>query len=120
MQGRTLEESRAELAARGTPTADIDRLAPHLVMSGNRPSNTISMRRLDPETLGALLALYEHRTAVEGILWNLNSFDQFGVELGKQIGEAVHRAMAGNAEALGSLDASAAALVSEWATVNGR
>lgn len=120
MQGRTLEESRAELAARGTPTADIDRLAPHLVMSGNRPSNTISMRRLDPETLGALLALYEHRTAVEGILWNLNSFDQFGVELGKQIGEAVHRAMTGNAEALGSLDASAAALVSEWATVNGR
>ena len=78
------------------------------------------MRRLDPETLGALLSLYEHRTAVEGILWNLNSFDQFGVELGKQIGEAVHRAMEGNAEALGSLDASAATLVREWATLNGR
>lgn len=120
MQGRTLEESRVELAARGMSPVDIDRLAPHLVMPGNRPSNTISMRRLDPETLGALLAVYEHRTAFEGILWNLNSFDQFGVELGKQIGEAVHHAMEGNAEALGSLDESAAALVSEWAAVNRR
>ena len=120
MQGRTLEESRVELAARGMSSPDIERLAPHLVMPGNRPSNTISLRRLDPETLGALLALYEHRTAFEGILWDLNSFDQFGVELGKQIGEAVHRAMEGNAEALGSLDASAAALVSDWAEVNGR
>ena len=119
MQGRTIVEAREELAARGTPPADIERLAPHLVMPGNRPSNTISMRRVEPETLGALLALYEHRTAVEGILWNLNSFDQFGVELGKQIGETVHRALGGDAAALGNLDASAVAIISEWRGLNG-
>jgi glucose-6-phosphate isomerase len=119
MQGRTIVEARAELAARGTPPADIERLAPHLVMPGNRPSNTISMRRVEPETLGALLALYEHRTAVEGILWDLNSFDQFGVELGKQIGETVHRALGGDAAALGNLDASAVAIISEWRALNG-
>jgi glucose-6-phosphate isomerase len=96
---------------------ETERLAPHLVMPGNRPSNTISMHRLDPATLGALLALYEHRTAVEGILWNLNSFDQFGVELGKQIGETVHRAMCGDAASVGALDAAAAALVGQWAAI---
>jgi glucose-6-phosphate isomerase len=120
MQGRTLDEARAELASRGTSDADIDRLAPHLVMPGNRPSNTITMRRVDPETLGALISLYEHRTAVEGILWNLNSFDQFGVELGKQIGEIVHRAMDGDAAALARLDAPAAALIGEWTALNQR
>ncbi len=114
MQGRTLEESRAELGARGMPPAEVDRLAPHLVMPGNRPSNTISMRSVEPDTLGALLALYEHRTAVEGILWDINSFDQFGVELGKQIGETVHRAMGGDGSANRLLDASALALVGEW------
>jgi glucose-6-phosphate isomerase len=117
MQGRTLEDARAELAARGMSAVETERLAPHLVMPGNRPSNTISMHRLDPATLGALLALYEHRTAVEGILWNLNSFDQFGVELGKQIGETVHRAMCGDAAAVGALDAAAAALVGQWAAL---
>ena len=117
MQGRTLEEARADLRARGTAAADIERIAPHLVMPGNRPSNTISMRRVDPETLGALIALYEHRTAIEGILWNINSFDQFGVELGKQIGDTVHRAMGGDGTAAASLDAPAAALVAAWAAV---
>jgi glucose-6-phosphate isomerase len=118
MQGRSLAQARAELDARGMASAEAELLAPHLVMSGNRPSNTITMHRLDPETLGALLALYEHRTAVEGILWNINSFDQFGVELGKRIGESVHLAMCGDAVAARSLDEAALALLADWTAAN--
>ena len=118
MQGRSLAQARAELDARGMAPAEAEQLAPHLVMSGNRPSNTITMHRLDPETLGALLALYEHRTAVEGILWNINSFDQFGVELGKRIGDSVHLAMCGDAVAARSLDEAALALLADWTAAN--
>jgi len=117
MIGRTLEESCAELAARGHAGADIERLAPHLVMPGNRPSNTIVMRQVTPRTLGALLALYEHRTAAEGYLWDLNSFDQFGVELGKRLGEGVHRALGGAATAPDT-DASTAALIAMYRALN--
>jgi glucose-6-phosphate isomerase len=83
MRGRSLGDVRDEMAAAGVPAADIDRLAPHKVSPGNRPSNTLLYRRLDPETLGMILALYEHKTFVEGVLWQVNSFDQWGVELGK-------------------------------------
>ena len=65
--------------------ADADRLAPHRVFSGNRPSITILYRKLDPRTLGRLIALYEHRVFVEGAICNINSFDQWGVELGKEL-----------------------------------
>jgi len=113
MIGRTLEESRAELLARGKTAQAAARLAPHLVMPGNRPSNTIVMQRLTPRTLGALLALYEHRTAAEGYLWDLNSFDQFGVELGKRLGEGVHAALLG-AEPASGTDASTAGLIAMY------
>jgi glucose-6-phosphate isomerase len=118
MIGRTLAEAREELLARGLDADAAGRLAPHLVMPGNRPSNTISMERLTPQTLGALIALYEHRTALEGYLWGIDSFDQFGVELGKRIGESVHRALRGDATELDALDASSAAAVAAWRELN--
>ncbi|WP_345332719.1 glucose-6-phosphate isomerase [Ferrimonas pelagia] len=89
MQGKNLDEAKAELAGKALSEADLDRLARHKVMPGNRPSNTLVMEQLTPATLGALIALYEHRTFVQGALWNINSFDQWGVELGKVLGNAV-------------------------------
>ena len=64
---------------------EVEALAPHRVFPGNRPSNTIVLQRLDPCSLGALIALYEHKVFVQGAIWNINSFDQWGVELGKQL-----------------------------------
>ncbi|HNC69852.1 MAG TPA: glucose-6-phosphate isomerase, partial [Pseudomonadales bacterium] len=87
------------------------RLAPHLVMPGNRPSNTIVMERVTPRALGALIALYEHRTVAAGYLWGLNSFDQFGVELGKRLGEAVHAALLERGAEVQGVDSSTAALI---------
>jgi glucose-6-phosphate isomerase len=79
--GKTPEQVKAE----GTP----DGLAPHRVFEGNRPSNTILADRLTPETLGKLIALYEHNVFTQGIIWNINSFDQWGVELGKALAQAI-------------------------------
>src|SRR4029079_3270541 len=85
MKGRTLDEARAQMLAKGMKTADVDKIAPHRVFSGNRPSVTILYRKLDPRTFGRLIALYEHRVFVEVTLFNINSFDQWGVELGKEL-----------------------------------
>ncbi len=74
---------RAELAKDGVAQGRIDVLAPHKVFPGNRPSNTLIYRRLDPATLGMLIALYEQKVFVQGAIWDINSFDQWGVELGK-------------------------------------
>jgi glucose-6-phosphate isomerase len=79
--GKTAEEVKAE----GTP----DWLVPHRVFEGNRPSNTILVRRLTPETLGKLVALYEHCTFTQGAIWRINSFDQWGVELGKALAQRI-------------------------------
>ncbi|MFT3803687.1 MAG: glucose-6-phosphate isomerase [Burkholderiaceae bacterium] len=84
MNGRDLDGARQALAAQGKAVDEIERLAPHLVYPGNRPTSTILLDRLDPARFGALIALYEHRTAALGWLWNINSFDQWGVEVGKQ------------------------------------
>jgi glucose-6-phosphate isomerase len=89
MRGKTEAEARAELQAQGLSAAAIDALAPHKVFPGNRPSTTIMYRKLGPRTLGMLLALYEHRVFTMGAVWNINSFDQWGVELGKQLAAAV-------------------------------
>ena len=93
--GRSEAEVRAAMAARGAARAEIDRLAPHRVCPGDRPSATLLHRRLDPFSLGRLLALFEHRTAVEGTLWGVNSFDQWGVELGKELAAALLPAVEG-------------------------
>ena len=85
MRGKTVAEVRAELTAEGLSPREIERLAPHKVCPGNRPSTTILYPRLDPQTLGMIIALYEHKVFVQGIVWGINSFDQWGVELGKQL-----------------------------------
>lgn len=102
MRGRSAEELRA-----AGMTAE-DRL-PHMVFEGNRPSNTLLMEDLTPHVLGALIALYEHRTFVQGVVWNINSFDQWGVELGKILARPIEAELNGSAQA--THDASTAALI---------
>jgi len=85
MQGRTADEARTELRAQGKDAAEVERLVPHKVFPGNRPSSSLLLRQLTPHALGALVALYEHKVFVQGSIWNVNSFDQWGVELGKQL-----------------------------------
>jgi len=89
LKGKTAEEVRAELTAKGMGGEDLERLIPHKVFPGNRPSNTIVLKKLDPRSLGALIALYEHKVFVQGAIWSINSFDQWGVELGKQLAGGV-------------------------------
>ncbi len=85
MRGKTEDEVRKELSDVGMDAAQIDALAPHKVFPGNKPTNTLLMRQLTPYNLGKLIALYEHKIFVESIIWNINAFDQWGVELGKQL-----------------------------------
>ncbi len=85
MKGKTKEDAIKELQQQNMSAEDIQALAPHKVFEGNRPTNSILYPMLTPETLGSLIALYEHKIFVQGIIWNINSFDQWGVELGKQL-----------------------------------
>jgi glucose-6-phosphate isomerase len=89
MRGKTRDEARAELVAAGAATDEAERLAPHKTFPGNRPSNTIVLQRLDPASLGALVALYEHKVFVQGAIWGVDSFDQWGVELGKVLAKGI-------------------------------
>ncbi|MEH6435028.1 glucose-6-phosphate isomerase [Massilia sp. DD77] len=95
MKGKTAEEVRADLQQQGLPAEEVERLVPHKTFPGNRPSNTILMERLTPSTLGALIALYEHKTFVQGVIWDVNSFDQWGVELGKVLAKKIEAELAG-------------------------
>ncbi|MDB5975820.1 MAG: glucose-6-phosphate isomerase [Nevskia sp.] len=96
MLGKTPPQVRAELQGKGLQGAALEAALPPRVFSGNRPSNTLLLPQLDPHHLGALLALYEHRTFVQSVIWNINAFDQWGVELGKQLAQSVLVAMAGD------------------------
>jgi glucose-6-phosphate isomerase len=89
MKGKNAEEVRIELAAEGYEGKALEALLPHKVFPGNRPSNTLIVPKLTPEMLGQLVALYEHKVFVQGMIWNINSFDQWGVELGKQLAKAI-------------------------------
>ncbi len=110
MLGKTTEAAKAEGLAQGLSEEEATRLASHRTFTGNRPSTAIVMDRLTPETLGALLALYEHKTFVEGVIWDINSFDQWGVELGKVLAKAILKDVdAGGPSA--DLDPSTAALM---------
>jgi glucose-6-phosphate isomerase len=89
MQGKTFDECYADLRDSGLPDKEKTILAKHKTMPGNKPSNTLLFEELDPKTLGSLVALYEHKVFVQGAVWGVNSFDQWGVELGKVLGNAV-------------------------------
>ena len=109
MKGRTLKEAEAQLLAMGRSKDDVKRLAPHRVFTGNRPSLTLAYRLLDPFTLGRLIALYEHRVFVEAAIWGINAFDQWGVELGKELATGLQPVVEGQRGTQG-LDASTAGL----------
>ncbi len=111
--GRSEADIRAEMAAKGLPQAEIDLVAPHRVAPGERPSNTILFSRLDPFSLGRLIALYEHKVAVQGCLWGIDSYDQWGVELGKQLAGGILPELSPGA-APGRHDGSTSALIARF------
>ncbi len=110
LRGRSLEEARAILAKKGVTGAELERQARHRVFPGNRPSTTLAYPRLTPFTLGQIIALYEHRVFVEGVILGINSYDQWGVELGKELALALQPVLEGRAGTEGK-DGSTAALV---------
>jgi len=110
MKGRTLAEAKAQLKAKGMDDQQADVIAPHRVFAGNRPSVTFVYDQLTPFTLGRLIALYEHRVFVEGVLFRINSFDQWGVELGKELATGLLPIVEGKVGASGH-DSSTAGLV---------
>uniref|UniRef100_A0AAV2L068 Glucose-6-phosphate isomerase n=1 Tax=Knipowitschia caucasica TaxID=637954 RepID=A0AAV2L068_KNICA len=89
MKGKTAAEARSELQAGGLKGEALETLLPHKVFEGNKPSNSIVFKKLTPFTLGALIAMYEHKIFVQGVIWNINSYDQWGVELGKQLAKRI-------------------------------
>lgn len=98
MLGKTRAEAEAELRDKGMSEEDVQKLAPHKVIPGNRPSNTLVVERISPRRLGALVALYEHKVFVQSVIWGINAFDQWGVELGKELGKGVYNRLTGNLE----------------------
>ena len=101
MKGKTVEEARAELVASGVNGPAVAELVPHNVFAGNQPTNSILVPQVTPSVLGQLIALYEHKIFTQGIIWNINSFDQWGVELGKQLANAILPELEGAAEITG-------------------
>ena len=89
MRGKTEEEVRAELEPQKLPKARVDELAAHKAFPGNRPTTSILVQKITPRTLGSLIAMYEHKIFVQAVVWNINSFDQWGVELGKQLASKI-------------------------------
>jgi glucose-6-phosphate isomerase len=113
MKGKTLQEAEIELQGQGKSDDEIARLAPHKVFRGNRPSNTILFTKLTPHVLGQLVALYEHKIFSQGIIWNINSFDQWGVELGKQLAKAILPELEGD-QPVANHDSSTNGLINEF------
>ena len=116
--GKTEAEARSELEAAGLSAIQRDALLPHKVFAGNQPSTTLLLPRLDPYHLGLLLALYEHKVFVQGVIWGINSFDQWGVELGKQLASRVLPVLNGEAPK-DDLDASTRGLIDWTQTTHG-
>jgi glucose-6-phosphate isomerase len=114
MEGKTIGAVIEELVAKGMPEDEARAIAPHKAMPGNRPSNTLIMDSMSPANLGALLALYEHKTFFTSVLWDINAFDQWGVELGKQLSRTVRSQLSDLVTP--SLDASSNALITHLQT----
>lgn len=111
MKGRTIYEVEEEMNRKGLTTADVNLLAVHKVFEGNRPTNTIMFEKLTPKVLGSLIALYEHIIFTQGIIWSVNSFDQWGVELGKEMAEKILPELQGTENIDEKHDSSTASLI---------
>lgn len=123
MRGKTIGEVRAELAAQSKAKSEIDTLAPHKLFPGDRPSNSILMEKLTPETLGALIAAYEHKIFCQGVIWGVNSFDQWGVELGKALASSILPELGAEGDQkpeAGGHDASTNGLLNRINTIRGK
>src|SRR5271168_4396278 len=119
MRGRTPEEAEALTRRQGASEADAIRLAPHKSFSGSRPTSTFLYQRLDPRMLGRLIALYEHKVFTEGAVWDINSFDQWGVELGKELASSLAPIVADASANTAALDPSTAGLVAHLRALRG-
>ncbi|EGK11520.1 glucose-6-phosphate isomerase [Kingella kingae] len=117
MRGKTPDEARAELQAQGLPADKIEALVPHKTFSGNRPTNMILLDKLTPRNMGSLIAMYEHKVFVQGVIWGINSFDQWGVELGKQLAKTILAELTGDVEPQ-QHDASTARLIRLYRQAN--
>ena len=113
MKGKTANEVRAELIEQGVSGDGLDTLVPAKTFTGNRPSNSIMVEQITPSTLGSLIALYEHKIFAQGVIWQINSFDQMGVELGKQLAKAIEPELQGD-EPVTSHDASTNGLINYY------
>jgi glucose-6-phosphate isomerase len=113
MNGKTEEEVIAELKKEGKSEEEIQKIAPFKVFEGNRPTNSILLKKVTPYTLGSLVAIYEHKIFVQGIIWNIFSFDQWGVELGKQLAKKILPELNGN-EKVSSHDSSTNGLINQY------
>lgn len=111
MQGRPVETVKARLRAQGLSMEEAEALAPHKAFDGNRPSSTFLYKRMSPRVLGQLIALYEHKVFVQGVVWNINSFDQWGVELGKELANKLMPVISGRSAPGPDIDPSTAGLV---------
>jgi len=111
--GKTEAEVRRELEASGLSNEALEKLVPHKIFQGNRPTNSLMLQKITPHSLGALIALYEHKIFVQGIIWHINSFDQWGVELGKQLAKRILAELPGTEE-VASHDASTSGLINYY------
>jgi glucose-6-phosphate isomerase len=119
MRGRTLAETEGAIAETGQDPADAGHRVNHMIFEGNRPTNTLLLRKMTPRNLGMLIALYEHKIFVQGVIWNLNSFDQWGVELGKQLARTILDEFDAQASPA-THDASTNNLISRYRRMTGR
>ncbi|HWW41623.1 MAG TPA: hypothetical protein VNZ46_20040, partial [Pedobacter sp.] len=113
MNGKTKEQVEEELKKEGKSAEEIKKIAPFKVFEGNRPTNSILLKRVTPYTLGSLIAMYEHKIFVQGIIWNIFSFDQWGVELGKQLAKSILPELKDDKE-VSSHDASTNGLINQY------
>jgi glucose-6-phosphate isomerase len=113
MNGKTKEVVEAELVKAGMPETEISRLSPFKVFEGNKPTNSILVKEINPKTLGALIAMYEHKIFVQGVIWNVFSYDQWGVELGKQLANSILPELEHN-EKIHSHDSSTNGLINQF------
>ncbi|MGD8514678.1 MAG: glucose-6-phosphate isomerase, partial [Granulosicoccaceae bacterium] len=113
MKGKTADEARAELEAEGMSGEALLALLPHKVFEGNRPTNSIMLQKITPRALGRLIALYEHKIFVQGVIWNINSYDQWGVELGKQLARVILPELSGS-NSVASHDSSTNGLINHY------